>query len=104
MRVIRALLIIAAVAASSSPSTAGERPHCQIVEVTMYMTTWCPYCRQARQYMLEKGVTFSEVDVERTNSPSVRAIGRQGVPMIATERGWIRGFNPAAIDAHLCIR
>ena len=32
--------------------------------VTIYSTTTCPYCKMAKQYMKEKGVAFTEVNVQ----------------------------------------
>lgn len=97
------LLAAFAVAFSITAASAQERAMCQTQEVVMYMTSWCAYCKQARDFMRARGVDFFEIDVERTDNEDVRRIGRLGVPQIATERGWIRGFNPAEIRQKLCI-
>jgi glutaredoxin 3 len=54
-------------------------------QVTMYTTSWCPYCERARQLLAEKGVPFEEINVE--GNPEVRAqmierSGRHTVPQI----------------------
>ena len=38
--------------------------------VVMYCTSWCPGCRQARPWLKEKGIAFTEVDIERTAGAS----------------------------------
>jgi glutaredoxin 3 len=53
--------------------------------VTMYTTSWCPYCSRARSLLERKGVAFQEIDVEA--SPEKRAemqtrSGRRTVPQI----------------------
>lgn len=53
--------------------------------VTMYTTSWCPYCSRARSLLEHKGVAFQEIDVEA--SPEKRAemqtrSGRRTVPQI----------------------
>ena len=53
--------------------------------VTMYTTSWCPYCSRARSLLERKGVSFQEIDVEA--SPEKRAemqsrSGRRTVPQI----------------------
>jgi glutaredoxin 3 len=53
--------------------------------VTMYATSWCPYCERARALLRSKGVTFEEIDVEA--EPARRAemqqrSGRRTVPQI----------------------
>ena len=53
--------------------------------VTMYATSWCPYCERARRLLASKGVAVDEIDIERT--PAKRAemqtrSGRRTVPQI----------------------
>jgi glutaredoxin 3 len=53
--------------------------------VTMYSTSWCPYCERARRLLKRKGVDFEEIDVE--SAPEKRAemqnrSGRRSVPQI----------------------
>lgn len=54
--------------------------------VTIYTTAWCPYCTAAKSLLREKGVTFTEVDVERTGGARAvmtqRTGGRTSVPQI----------------------
>jgi glutaredoxin 3 len=53
--------------------------------VTMYTTSWCPYCERARRLLASKGVSVQEFDVE--SAPEKRAemqsrSGRRTVPQI----------------------
>ena len=53
--------------------------------VTMYATSWCPYCERARRLLSGKGVAVEEIDIER--APGKRAemqtrSGRRTVPQI----------------------
>jgi glutaredoxin 3 len=53
--------------------------------VTMYATSWCPYCERARRLLAAKGVGFQEIDIEA--APGKRAemqarSGRRSVPQI----------------------
>jgi mycoredoxin len=36
------------------------------MHITLYTTSWCPSCRMAKHYLSSKGLTFTEVDIERT--------------------------------------
>ncbi|MBM6405209.1 mycoredoxin [Phycicoccus sp. CSK15P-2] len=40
-----------------APPTAGT--------VTVFMTSWCPFCRMLRTALERQGVDFTEVDVDR---------------------------------------
>ena len=53
--------------------------------VTMYTTSWCPYCSRARGLLTRKGVSFEDIDVDA--APDKRAemqtrSGRRSVPQI----------------------
>ncbi|ABY31664.1 glutaredoxin 3 [Methylorubrum extorquens] len=54
--------------------------------VTIYTTAWCPYCSAAKSLLREKGVSFHEIDVEKTAGSRAamvqRAGGRTSVPQI----------------------
>ena len=56
-----------------------------VPDVTMYATSWCPYCSRARSLLERKGVTLHEIDIE--SAPEKRAemqtrSGRRTVPQI----------------------
>ncbi len=53
--------------------------------VTIYLTSWCPYCVRAQRLLRSKGVDFTAVDIEA--EPEKRAemrqrSGRTSVPQI----------------------
>ncbi len=54
--------------------------------VTIYTTGWCPYCSAAKSLLKDKGIAFTEIDVERTAGARAamtqRARGRTSVPQI----------------------
>jgi glutaredoxin 3 len=54
--------------------------------VTIYTTPWCPYCKAAKALLAQKGVAFTEIDVdgkpELRQEMTARAGGRTSVPQI----------------------
>jgi glutaredoxin 3 len=54
-------------------------------QVTMYTTSWCPYCSRARSLLTRKGVAFDDIDVDehpgKRTEMQVRS-GRRSVPQI----------------------
>ena len=53
--------------------------------VTVYVTTWCPYCVRAKRLLDRKGVPYEEVNLE--GNPELRMrlsreTGMRTVPMI----------------------
>jgi glutaredoxin 3 len=53
--------------------------------VTIYTTTYCPYCTRAKQVLKKQGVSFTEVDVtgdDAKRSWLVATTGQRTVPQV----------------------
>ena len=54
--------------------------------VTIYSRGWCPYCTAAKRLLAQKGVAFTEIDIEAKAGARQemiqRAGGRTSVPQI----------------------
>ena len=53
--------------------------------ITLYTTAWCGYCQRAKRLLQERGLAFTEIDVERTagmREEMVARSGRRTVPQI----------------------
>lgn len=54
--------------------------------VTIYTTSWCPYCSAAKALLRRKDVAFAEIDIEAVEGARremvSRAGGRTSVPQI----------------------
>jgi glutaredoxin len=77
-----------------------KRPYTDI-HVIMYMTSWCPYCARARNYLRSLDVDLIEYNVEQDKSKREEMLGKSGgsggVPLIDVEGIIIRGYNPDAL-------
>jgi glutaredoxin 3 len=64
--------------------------------VTMYTTSWCGYCARARRLFTEKGVPFTDIDVERVEGAREemrQRSGRNTVPQIFIGDRHIGGYD-----------
>lgn len=66
----------------------------------LFSAQWCGYCRQAKSYLNEKKIAYTEYDVD--TEEGVRALvaagGGQGVPILLWHEQKISGFSPQAYD------
>jgi len=72
--------------------------------VKIYTTTYCPYCKMAKEYFAKKNVAFEEYNVENDEKAleeMVRKSGQMGVPVIEINGTIIIGFDREAIDEAL---
>ena len=79
----------------------GEKRPYRDINVVMYMTTWCRFCRLAREYIRTLDVNFFEYNIEKDKDKRAEMLGKSGgsggVPLIDVEGIIIRGYNPDAI-------
>lgn len=64
--------------------------------VVMYGASWCGVCRRAAAYFRQKGIPFTEYDVERSakGRADFKRLGGRGVPVILVGRTRMNGFSP----------
>lgn len=57
-----------------------------MIEILLYTTSHCPYCRRAKSLLAAKGVAFTEIDLleqpEKQAEMTARSGGRITVPQI----------------------
>ena len=69
--------------------------------ITVYSTPSCPYCLQAKRFLIEKGISFIEKDVAvdlGARDEMVKISGQLGVPVIDVDGSIIIGFNRPKIE------
>lgn len=76
-------------------------------KVVVFTTPTCTYCNQAKRYLKEHQVRFTEVDVSRDMQAANdlrNRTGQTGVPVILINNRPIVGFDRARINQMLNIK
>ncbi len=76
-------------------------------KVILFSTSTCSWCRRAKRYFREEGVSFKEVNVEKDPDAArdlVKKTGQTGVPVIKIGGAWIVGFDKGRIEKELARR
>ena len=72
--------------------------------IDLYTTSWCPWCKKARDYFNGRGVAFVEHDIEATPGPVEVRYGLdvdRRVPAAIICGRLVRGFSPEQYQAAL---
>ena len=77
---------------------AGNAPR-----ITLYSTSRCAHCRQAKQWLKQHGLRFQEFDIERNQRAfkDYQRLGARGVPVMLINQQRIDGFDPKRFEAVL---
>ena len=73
-------------------------------DVVLYTTSWCPYCRKARDYFRSRGIDFVEYDIEKDKEAAIRKKqldSRGGVPFAIINGRSVSGFSASAYEKAL---
>jgi len=73
-------------------------------QVTIYSATWCAFCHMAKQYLDQRGIPYTDKDVDQSMDnlrESVEKSGQRGIPVIDIDGQIIVGFDRPKIDAAL---
>lgn len=95
--------------AQAFPGPEYERGHFEAIyakartPVVMYTSSTCPYCAKARRLLTERGVQFTEYQVDKSEADAAefQKLGGQYVPVIYIGERRIAGFREQAIDEAL---
>jgi glutaredoxin len=83
-------------AAKPAAQAPGEKRPIEDIKIVMYMTDWCPVCKEARIYLKALGVNLVEYNVDKDPQKKeewIRKVGsRRGVPTLDIEGIILQGL------------
>lgn len=66
-------------------------------QVELYVTSWCPYCKQAIEYFQSRGIAYKAYDIEKDKKAAARKQkldSQGGVPFAVVNGTRIHGYAP----------
>jgi glutaredoxin-like YruB-family protein len=72
--------------------------------VEIYETSWCVYCKKAKQFFRSKGIDFIAYNIEKDPQAARRMMAmtrRRGVPFVVINGQGISGYSVAAYEQAL---
>lgn len=90
---------IAAAAASAEGGAAAGKAAVAAPQVELYITSWCPYCKQAEEFFRAQGIPFIAYDIEKDSAAARRKAeldSRGGVPLAIINGQKIHGYSAEA--------
>ncbi|HSH36161.1 glutaredoxin family protein [Schnuerera sp.] len=71
-----------------------------MANVVIFTSNTCPYCVAAKDYLQEKGVPFTEknIQTDKDARKELMSMGHMGVPVLLIDGEEIVGFDKPRID------
>ena len=70
-------------------------------KVVIYSTPTCPYCKRAKEYLSQKGIRYTDIDVAQDKEKAkemTQKSGQMSVPVIIIDDEIVVGFNQVQLD------
>ena len=70
-------------------------------DVVLYTTSWCPWCKKARDFFTSRNIYFTDYDIEKDKEAAQRKKqldNNNGIPFAIINGQSIHGYNPAAYE------
>jgi len=74
------------------------------MNIKIYSTPTCPWCKKTKEYLKEKGFEFTDMDVsgdEKAQKEMIEKSDQIGVPVIDLDGQIVVGFDKEKIDKFL---
>jgi glutaredoxin 3 len=116
-RILAAIMLTLMVATGAV--AAGEAPQSKLnpvkaqearkyPQIVLYSVSWCPHCREAKEYLAKNNIPFANRDVEQDAQAMALLTGKyksQSIPVIVFGMGQneivMHGFTPETFQENL---
>ncbi len=67
------------------------------MHVTLYSAVWCRDCREAKRFLEEHRIAYTEIDIEKVPGAAdevVRQVGKRAIPQFVIDGKWVQPYRP----------
>jgi glutaredoxin 3 len=103
---LTALLLAVLACSTTHSSSAPAVPAAVYPKIVLYTVSWCPHCKEAKEYLSSRNIPYTNLDVEE--SASAREIFREkyratSVPLIVigNDEAILKGFSRENLEKTL---
>ena len=67
------------------------------MQILLYTAAWCRDCREAKRFLDQHRIPYTEVDVETTPGAIeevLRHVGKRAIPQYVIDGKWVQPYQP----------
>jgi glutaredoxin len=67
------------------------------MQVLVYSAVWCRDCREAKRFLEEHQIAYTEIDIELVPGAAqevVRHVGKRAIPQFVIDGKWVQPYRP----------
>jgi glutaredoxin len=67
------------------------------MQVTLYSAVWCRDCREAKRFLEQHHIDYTEIDIEQVPGAAdevLRHVGKRAIPQFVIDGNWVQPYRP----------
>jgi mycoredoxin len=67
------------------------------MQVIVYSAFWCRDCREAKRFLEEHQIAYTEIDIEQVPGAAdevLRNVGKRAIPQFVIDGRWVQPYRP----------
>ena len=67
------------------------------MSLLVYSAAWCRDCREAKRFLKQHDIPFTEIDIESTPGAAdevLRNVGKRAIPQFVIDGRWVQPYKP----------
>jgi mycoredoxin len=67
------------------------------MQVIVYSAFWCRDCREAKRFLEQHGIPYTEIDIERVPGAAeevMQHVGKRAIPQFVIDGTWVQPYRP----------
>ena len=67
------------------------------MQLTVYSAPWCHHCREAKRWLAEHNIAYTDVDIETIPGAAdevFRNTGKRAIPQFVVDGKWVEPYRP----------
>lgn len=67
------------------------------MQVIVYSAFWCRDCREAKRFLEEHQIAYTEIDIEQVPGAAdevLRNVGKRAIPQFVIDGTWVQPYRP----------
>jgi mycoredoxin len=67
------------------------------MEITVYSAPWCPDCREAKRFLDEHHLPYTDINIETTPGAAeevIKRTGKRAIPQFVIDGEWVQPYDP----------
>ncbi len=67
------------------------------MQLLVYTASWCRDCREAKRFLEQHQIPFTEIDIECTPGAAadvVKHVGKRAIPQFVIDGEWVQPYQP----------